>query len=839
MLGDDALECLRDMRRWIRFYDEKTNRMDVARCFAESNVVAGDLLPILATWPENCAGNKSKARIALACFEVMVLLTWPIERNSEKMTINHHRHVPMLQLAQSGYKRDIVNFDGAPILRTAVRVALPSMAMPIGERAQRDHGIIKLVLFFLRNIAMISLPPGAKHDGDELQISRSTTIDAFSFQDIFLTLLTIASNMGEDFKAEDVAAMEIIFHLVKRVDPKKLFLDEQSLDKAKATELTSLMDKEAAMLRSYNQKAPKRHNRFGTMIWVDRGGGKMTSLSGQDALRDPAARERKMDNSKVFRPPKRSKRDEMEPKDLGPPPSLNHRATKQLRSFVEDFLDSGFNPLFQHVRKSIEFEGPHVMEYHSSQFFYLVAWFLEAERMRRKARKGSKQSQNSDAPGDVSSFNLVAGVLTQEMFITMNRNLDKSYNDKDWPKLCTVMRCFTQVLLTVQEMSESGVEEDEEIAENILNRLFYEETTHDAIANIARTYKDQGFEYLDACTDLCHTFLRILEAYSKQNVDLQVRSRKRTRRKKKKAAEAASAGDADGDPQREDPGDSSADDQASAERTSKERKFDFSRFALRFIPQGAIDTFVKFTSYYKDLDDAQLKRAHRYFYRVSFKLHMSVMLFRVDIIHLFYNMIKGPQPLDKNCAMFKEWEELAKQTIRKCVRKIEERPALITELLFSKINSTAHYLEYGYEKQTISANPRPAAELEFRHVVDHEQQVAIAVGTLLDKSQADHIVWLKAQLAAAEGERRGWESAEKAMPSTEGLEGEAAGVSSEQTAANNAPTISKLHLKHITLYVDFNVLAPSPSTNTPLKLCAPTTTTVVQPCSRTPTFASS
>src|SRR5690349_7554120 len=104
------------MRRWIRFYDEKTNRMDVARCLAD---------------------DKFKSRIALACYEVMVPLTWPIERDRERMTVNHHRHIPVLQLAQLAYKRAIINFDGAPILHTAVRVALPSMAMPIGERTPR------------------------------------------------------------------------------------------------------------------------------------------------------------------------------------------------------------------------------------------------------------------------------------------------------------------------------------------------------------------------------------------------------------------------------------------------------------------------------------------------------------------------------------------------------------------------------------------------------------------------------------------------------------------------------------------------------------------------------
>ncbi|KAL2136902.1 hypothetical protein VTI74DRAFT_63 [Chaetomium olivicolor] len=755
-LGDDALEVLRDIKKWIRYYDEKTNRMDVARCLADANLVGSDLLQILATWPQGDT-SKYKAKIALACLEVMVPLTWPIEKDRETMTVNHYRHLPTLQLAQLGYKRAIINFDAAPILATAVRLALPSIALPIGDRSARDQGIIKLVLYFLRNIAMISPPPGVKFDGDETQISRSTLIDAFTFQDIMPTLLMIASNMGEDFRTEDVIVMEIIFHLVKRVDSRKLFVSEKRLHKIKADELTAAMNKEAAILRSYNKNAPTRHSRFGSMIWVKRESGKLATVSGQDALLDAATRERKMDSTKTFKPPRRARKAEMEPKDLGPSVSLDERARQQLQSFVSEFIDSGFNPLFSHVRKSLDREAPHVLHYHQGQFFYLVAWFLEAERMRRQAKKDSKQTSYEDGVG---SFNLVAEVLNQEMFITMNRALDRAYGDRDWRLLTTVMRCFTQILLTVQEMTASGNEEDEEIADNILSRLFYEETTHDAIANIVRTYKDQGFEYLDASTELCHTFIRILEGYSKQNVDLQVRSRKRTRRKKK-AAKAAENHDGDGE--QGDAEDDSADDERQAEKTSQERKFDFKRFATRFIPQGVVDTFVTFTKYYRDLDDDQLKRAHRYFHRVAFKQDMSVMLFRLDIIHLFYNMIKGPEPLDKNSSVYKDWEDLARHIIKKCIRKLEERPALFTELLFSKINSTAHYLEYGYEKQTISTKPRPGAELEFKREVEHDQQIAIVVGVLLDRNQTDHLEWIKKQLSDAERERRAWEDADKAL----------------------------------------------------------------------------
>lgn len=732
--------------------------MDVARCLADANIVSGDLIHILATWNENSTKDRYKARVALACYEILAPLTWPIEKNKETMTNNHHRHVPVLELAQLRYKRDIINFDNAQLLHTAVRAVLPSMAIPIGDRTQRDSGIIKLVLYFLRNIAIIAPPPGLKFDGDESQISRSATIDAFSYQDIFLTLLTLASNMGEDFKTEDMIVMEIIFHLIKRVDVKKLFLDEQELRKAKNNELAEAMKKEASMLRSYNRKAPSRHSRFGTMVWVQKSDGKVSSLSGQGALADVTTRERKMDESKTFRPPRRAAKEEMEPKDLGPPVILNARANKQLRDFVEEFLDSGFNPLFSQVRKTLEREGVEVLQYHAQQYFYTVAWFLEAERARQQSRK----SQKSSSDEQVSSFQLVASVLNQETFILLKRYLERAYTGSDWRELNATMRCFTQILLTIQEMFASENEEDQEIAENALSRLFYEETTHDAIVNIARSYKDQGFDYLDACTELVHTYMRVLEAYSKENVDMQVRSKRRTR-KKKKAEQSAANVEGEGDDRLND-GDDSENDQVSAEKTSQERRFDFKKFANRFVPQGVVETFFKFTKYYRDLNESQLKRAHRYFYRLAFKQDMSVMLFRVDIIHLFYNMIKGPEPLDKSLGMYKEWEEIVKQLIRRCVKKIEERPALIIELLFSKINATAYYLEYGYDRQVIgTSTPRPAAELEFRRIdLTLAEQIAIAVGLLTDKNESDHVEWVRSQLAACEKDREVHEATEKA-----------------------------------------------------------------------------
>ncbi|OJJ06843.1 hypothetical protein ASPVEDRAFT_140447 [Aspergillus versicolor CBS 583.65] len=753
MLGDDALSCLRDIKRWLKLYDEKFNRMDVARCLGEANLVNGDLIQILALWWSDGQQSKYMSRIALACIELLVPLTWPLEIHGE-MTINHHRHIPYLQQAQVSYKRGILNFASCGLLRAAIRIGLPSMATPRSERTTRDEGILKIMLYLLRNITVISANARLATEGEEEETSRSATVNAFHDQDVFALVLTLCSNVSEDFNMLDIPLLETLFHIVKGIDAEKLFMNDAQRNAKRTDELNDLLQQESSLRREYAKNAPTRHGRFGTMIWVKRDDAKLSTVSGQDVLKDSQATLFKMDQTKKWNKPRRGRKpqDLTVNNDFNTPVHINQVATKNLRMFVEEFLDSGFNPLFVHVRKAIERESVRVLDINKRHYFYTVAWFLGAERARR-ARQREKHAQ-SEKPGkelEQDSFGLVAGVFNQETFIFLNRSMQYSLDNKEWEDLNAAMRCFTQILLTIQEMAQSPLEEDQEIAENIQNRIFYEETTHDRILAVIRGYTDQGFGYLDACTDLSHVFLRMLERYSKENVDMQVRSRRRARKKKR-----------DEQPSNEDNDEEQAsenEDYAEAEKMSKERNFDFTRFAAKFCNQKCVDTFVAFTKFYKELNTDQLKRAHRYFYRIAFKQEMTVLLFRVDILNLFYRMIKGPGGMDSKKPIFNEWEELVKQLVRKLTKKIEQRPALITELLFSKINSTAFYLEYGHERQTITTTKKPPAELEVdpKAASTVDEKLTIVVAALVKDEQTAIVKWISEVLGSAADEREAWE----------------------------------------------------------------------------------
>lgn len=633
---------------------------------------------------------------------------------------------------------------------------------------------------------MISQPSDLPSDVDEAEISRSAVIDAFHYQDILQVLLTVSSGIGEDFAIQDVVILEILFFILKGVDPGKLFIEDEQLNIVQNDQLKAMMEKEKALLSDYKRYAPSRHNRFGTMVWVKRDDDKVSTVTGQTALHLDKSLQQ-MDKSKKWNKPKFRGRDEEDKKstEFDKAVPLTGSARKHLRQFIEDFLDSSFNPLFVHLRKAIEREAERVLAVHPMQFWYLVSWFLQAEcaRRRRAKKKREERARAGEvalAKYDEESYGLIASIMNQESFILLNRYMQRTMDDKDWQELNAGMKCFTQILQTVREMSESPFEDDQEIAENIQNRIFYEESTHDRIVSILRGYKDQDFGYLDACTELAHTFIRMLEHYSKQNVDMQVRSRRRAR-KKRKAADANTSADANAG--------SEAEDIQEAERVTRERRFDFTRFGARFVNQGCVNTFVAFTKFFSDLSNEQLKRAHRFFYRVAFKHEMSTILFRVDIIQLFHKMIKGPEGLNRELPIFKEWEEFSRQLFRRLIKRVPDRPSIVVEMLFGKIPAAVYYLEHGHDMEVPRKTGRPAAELELRPGVEKDQGIGALVALLHLDDQQDIPVWLKDTLEEAAVERKAWEDRHCAILAAEISEHKESGENGENSA--NRPSIRK------------------------------------------------
>lgn len=619
------------------------------------------------------------------------------------MTQNHHRHQPVLIYAQASYKSTILRHPSRKVLSSIARVALPSVAIPATERTERDEGIIRLVLYFFRNIAMIEHPNPNESDTGE-DINRCATIEAFNDQNVMHLLLAIASNMGGEFVTQDVVVMEAVYHLLKSVDIEQLFRTEEEERNKKAGSLTDLLKREDEMKRAAARSRSTRHNRFGTTVWMEKDDGRRAFVSGQDALLGKDTAQKKMDSSKKWKKPKGS-----DVKGVGHKTefdlvvTLEGASKPQMRTFVEDFLDAGFNPLFSHVRRAIDRDAERLLNTNQRQFFYLVAWFLKAERARRRAvAKLQQQQPTADAAVVDDSFSLVASVLNQEMLITLNRRMTEWYESKSWLELQSGMRCFTQILLTVQDMTASPLEEDQEIAENIQNRLFYEETTLDLIIGILRSYTKQPFSWLDDCTEMVHVHLKMLERYSKQHEHLFVRSKRQQKAKKKRQQQDGIDMPADDDNNEED------DEELALQsrNTMRERSFDFTKFEGKLLQQSCVSTFLAFLDNYKELSYAQVKRAITFFHRIFVKRQEEVLLFRIDIVEQFYRIMQDPDGLPQGHPARKEMDQFVKYYLRKLFKKLESRPEMYVELLFTKLNSTMHYLTHGYDKEIRVRVPR-------------------------------------------------------------------------------------------------------------------------------------
>ncbi|GAO47499.1 timeless-domain-containing protein [Saitoella complicata NRRL Y-17804] len=728
ILGDDALGCLKDLKKLLRQDESWT----CARILTDTNVVNGDLCEILAAWTDEEVENKAKARYGLACVEPLTLLTWPLTLSSQSLRADQLENAPDIQLAQSSYKRTILSHPthGVAVLRSIVRVALPAMAISRRERTPRDETVILLVLHLLRNLAQID------HGDSE---GRSGLIMAFEKANVLDLLVALASGMGEEFEDQDVAVMECIYYLVQGVPAEVLFAADKEVTAKSSNALADLLKKEDVMKKTQKRRAPTRHNRFGTLVSVVTADNKRLTVASQDAVHGTTERGlKKLDTAKKW---KKTAFRRIVDEDIDKPVTIMREARAVLRRFVEEILDSGFNPLFTSVRRAMEREKQRVLEVHRIHFPYLIAYFLEALRWRGTA--AVEAAGGRDAPE--VDYGLVAGVLDQLGLIMINKLMRESSDLRQWTGLHAAMDSFQQILLTIQNMAYSPSMEYQEIADNMQSNIFYEESTMDLVVHILKNYTNQSFGYMDTATGLASTMLKMLERYSKSKAHIYVRSWK----KKQKKAQNTTTEAAD---------DSEEENEVDYKKTYSERAFEFARFEGKFANEDCINTFKALLNEYAELKPDQIKRAVAFFHRIFVKRQQESLMFRLDLCELFNRIVEDKVALDEKDPARKELEQFVKYYTKKLTRKLAERPSLYVELLFTKIPKQLYYLDHGEELAPVVRAPRAPAELEVRPGFDHAKDISVLVAALLDEEKGEALDWCKSSLKSAASERQAWEA---------------------------------------------------------------------------------
>ncbi|KAJ6262804.1 hypothetical protein Dda_1361 [Drechslerella dactyloides] len=441
-LGDDVLGCLRDLKRWLRGYDEKLNRLDVARCISETSMVKVDLL------------------------EILNLLQ--IESTEE------------------------------------------------GNSDIRDD------------------------------VSRSSTIESLELQGVFDILLSVVAGIPETFEQHDVVILEVIFNLIQGINCEQLSLAAMENDSSRHKLLSEMLqqdDENKGTIRTQS-----RHNRFGTTVVVQKESGQRTVLAGQGALVDEETGLQKLDSTKKWRKPQHTGKKQIGL--VGTEVRLSASAQISLRKFLIDVLHSGFSALFQSVRKAIERDSERVIgSTHSTQLFYVGSAIIKFFRSLRRDGEGKG---SASVPG----FGELAALFQAETFIVLFRHMRECLESKTWDELSVV-----------SEMTQSENSEEKSVAENILSRLFYEETLQELMVAVLRSGHKQSVQY------------------SKSNVNMVVKSKRTT------GSHDVEKGHGSDD-----------EAEASKQHHAAEKHFDFLKCESKFLSQPSLESFLDFLGLAKETE---------------------------------------------------------------------------------------------------------------------------------------------------------------------------------------------------------------------------------------------
>lgn len=789
VLGDDALGCLQDLARWFKVINDDEKLM-VSKAISTTTLGTIDLVEILTQWQleeekldkaqslkdkknkdkaninnqehneEDVAKTKGqealrakKARIALACLELLVPMTWPLSFN----TISSPTELllmPEIRYSQAKYKAAILGHPKKQVLKAIIRIAMPLLETPKPNRTPRQESIINLVFLFFRNLLQINYRDNAATEFglDESSvltdsISRNTEIRALYQQNVLDFLLVAASKCGDEFSSQAHIIMESLYYLLIGIRP----IDIYPLDSAQKSHsfykslfqfsqpessLLSALKRDKAINSRIMAKQSSRHSNFGTLVAVKMPNGMSRPIAsnllnsknvvellyGQnpnsgtgitpqkttdgafkinfDQLQDEKHLNSGLENGKSNGNRSKKQLEMLSSDAYEISVQLLSTNQKVILRFLKKFFDMSFNPMFKALRKMFEQEFDSISLEYQSQYLRLVSFFLESQHLKllTESQKNENSENNNEDEGDKWGFYAVAEALTENNFIIMRKIMDNAFEGNHFAVLQSSMLCFQSLIRVVKEMASQGSSEVKELAENISLRLFREGRWLDVIAHIPRTANKQSWNYISTTVELSQLILTTLQKYAFNNEGLYVRGKaSKTPKKKATSKDSEKASEDNKDQENE-----SADEYEANQYVLKEQQFDFLKFEKKFYHEDTISTYIAYLSKFQSMTESQLKLGFKLIMRFFSDNSMRVKFFRLDFFYLLYLMVDPQTYMDVSAAFRDFLSNFISYFMSQFALTCRSTPSILAEVPFEKQESYLPYLELGFEEYQLS-----------------------------------------------------------------------------------------------------------------------------------------
>ncbi|KAG0198538.1 Topoisomerase 1-associated factor 1 [Mortierella sp. GBA30] len=782
VMGDECLECLKDIKKFIKYYDEPGDNV-VLTFLGKMGILEKDLIPIMLL--NTPADNSTKERLVLACIELMVPMTWIIDYKAlqqmalaeEDVSIvgNLYERVEILR----GYKKAFLQRG---IVGAVFAVMLKPLEVEYRMRSTRDQAVIRLGLSLFRNLVAIQDTESTVRGTMEQFISsimQEQLLERFQEENVMALLITLASSaMDVQLTEWNAITLEAFYYIFHGVEPEDLI--PSLAGRVQNSQLQELLHKEELQKKSQSTAGRKRHDRFGTTGEVRLQDGSRMVLHQKGALF--ASFENQLDMIKKPRARQRQKESDEYRKNVSKSGSV------MLRNLAMTLLESCFNPFFSSLRRDIEMKREKLKEHHRGQYHFLMGFLLKFQRLHvdyltrqyNEQRKTSLPSRLQSLEEEYQKkllecdFDLVATAIETATVFQIIRFMRQEFEpqEKDWQSIRRAMSCLIELLSTLYAMFKSPNEDFRDASDNVQNNLYHEDATLELFLDLAKHYKRQSTKYLNTLVQMIHILLKTLENYSNSKSYMFILKKRAIVKRKKKEAKALeqqegeqSEGTAvpqdesqasDGTQPTEDPSaqqeqeqDEDMDEESRdlQTHTLKEHQFVFKDFERRFATEQVVHTYCAFLENFDELDETQLHWAAAMFHRIAVNCRNLAVFYKLSTLQLFHQILQSSRDDAK-----RDIAPFITYLMHQFFKKMQEYPLLIVEVLFPRSRKVCLDINVGREEAEKLENEKNeknenrryrlmAMELQVDPSRSEPEQIKIAVMALLDDDKDDLVDW--------------------------------------------------------------------------------------------------
>ncbi|KAG0026505.1 Topoisomerase 1-associated factor 1 [Podila clonocystis] len=773
VMGDECLECLKDIKKFIKYYDEPGDNV-VLNFLGKMGVLEKDLIPIMLL--NTPADNSTKERLVLACIELMVPMTWIIDIKAlqEIATMEEDSSIVGNLYAKTEILRKYKKAFLQPgVLGAVFAILLKPLEVEHRMRTTRDQAVIRLGLSLFRNLVAIPDTESSITGTMEQFISsimQEELLCRYQDENIMALLVTLASSASDPQLAEwNTMTLEVFYYIFSGIEPDDLIPTVNG--SVKNSQLQDMLNKEQQAKANQSTAGRKRHDRFGTTGEVRLKDGTRMVLHKKGALFTPF--ENQLDEIKKPRAKTKRQIEFGEYKK-----NLSKSGALMLRNLAMNMLDSCFNPLFGSLRKDMETGRERVKDHHHGQYLYLMGFMLKYQRQysdylgkqyherKRKMTERQLQVLKQEYKENMKqcNFGLVGTAVQVKSVFQVVQMMRTKSELKEWEMVRRAMDCFQEILMTLHAMSKSSDETYKDASNSVQNNLYYEGATLELFLDLARNYKTQSKKYLHTLMRMVHILLKTLENYSKSTDYMYVRKTRTVAKKKAEKtategdgaqnAEAQANGDLpqvdqlnqgdDGDGQERDQDEEEAEENEQT-HTMSEHKFLFSEYERRFATENIVQTYCTFLEDYKELNETELHWTSSMFHRIAVNCANLAVFYKLSTLQLFHQILQDNQEPTR-----KDLVPTTNYIVHQFFKKLQEYPPLIVEVMFPKTSKSCLTINVGPEVAEQKAEAAAAkkekqlenTEMQIDDTIPLSDQIRIAVMALVDEEHEDLVEWV-------------------------------------------------------------------------------------------------